>query len=215
VRIGTWNLAGRWTPAHESLLQAVDCDVLLLTEVSEGLELPGYHAHLSTSQMAQRRRWAGVFSRAPLTALPDPHPASAAALIDGLTFCSSILPWRSCGTGDVWVEGNHAAKTEHAVNCLLTALPTSGLVWGGDFNHAMQGREWTGSIAGRSSITAALAKLNLQVPTARLPHQIDGLLSIDHIAVPEDSLVGEAERVSARLDTGRLSDHDAYVVHVG
>lgn len=215
MRIGTWNLAGRWSPAHESLLRSLDCDVLLLTEVNERLTLPGYQAHLSTETMAKKRRWAGVFSRAELAPILDPHPASAMARSDGVTFCSSILPWRACGTGGVWIEGNHAAKTEHAVTCLLDVLPTSGLVWGGDFNHAVQGREWAGSISGRSSIRAALAKLNLQVPTADLPHQIDGLLSIDHIAVPQDTVVTAAERVSVRSDTGRLSDHDAYVVQLG
>jgi endonuclease/exonuclease/phosphatase family metal-dependent hydrolase len=215
VRIGTWNLAGRWTPAHESLLRDLDCDVLLLTEVSERLELSGYHAHLSTELMAARRRWAGILSRDELVPMPDPHPASAMARVEGLTFCSSILPWRSCGAGAVWIEGNHAAKTEHAVACLLAALPTSDLVWGGDFNHALRGREWTGSIGGRSSITAALAKLNLQVPTTDLPHQIEGLLSIDHVAVPQEAAVNAAEHVSVRLESGRLSDHDAYVVQLG
>ena len=27
VRIGTWNLAGRWTPHHETWLEEVACDV--------------------------------------------------------------------------------------------------------------------------------------------------------------------------------------------
>ena len=35
VRIGTWNLAGRWSDEHRTLILTADCDVWLLTEVSE------------------------------------------------------------------------------------------------------------------------------------------------------------------------------------
>ena len=44
-----------------------------------------------------------------------------------------------------------------------------------------------------------------------LPHAIDDLLSIDHIAVPL-GLQATASRVSAEHDGKRLSDHDAYVL---
>ena len=42
MRIGTWNLAGRWSAHHAGLLLAADCDVWLLTEVNERTTLPGY-----------------------------------------------------------------------------------------------------------------------------------------------------------------------------
>jgi hypothetical protein len=32
MRIGTWNLAARWTCAHAAELIAADCDAWLLTE---------------------------------------------------------------------------------------------------------------------------------------------------------------------------------------
>ncbi|MFC7492756.1 MULTISPECIES: hypothetical protein [unclassified Nocardioides] len=210
MRIGTWNLAGRWTPDHERFLLDLDCDVLLLTEVSERFTLAGHHLHLSEALMAPRRRWAGVASRPPLTPVPDPHPASAMAAVDGWTFCSSILPWRSCGNRDPWQGTRHADKTTAAVERLLERLPTDRFVWGGDWNHALSGREWSGSIGGRTSILAALEKLGLDVPTALLPHRIEGLLSIDHIAVPSGTEVTEATAV----DADSLSDHDAYVVEL-
>ena len=34
MRIGTWNLAGRWSSGHRGFLEEMRCDVLLLTEVS-------------------------------------------------------------------------------------------------------------------------------------------------------------------------------------
>lgn len=78
----------------------------------------------------------------------------------------------------------------------------------------MLGREHTGSIGGRQSILRAVEKLGLVLPTAELPHRIDGLLSIDHVAAPADVRVLGAERYVAAAKGRRLSDHDAYVVGI-
>lgn len=212
VRIGTWNLAGRWTPDHGAFLAGLGCDVLLLTEVSERVDLPGYALHLGDAAMAPRRRWAGVASRLPLTPIPDPHPASAMAVVDGWTYCSSILPWKGAGWRAPWVGARHAEWTGACVATLLENLPTDGLVWGGDWNHALSGREYAGSMAGRQVVLTAVEKLDLVVPTAELPHHIEGLLSIDHIAVPRGANVVDAHAVVAAVEARRLSDHDAYVV---
>ena len=93
---------------------------------------------------------------------------------------------------------------------LRDSLPPT-LVWGGDFNHAMVGPECAGSLAGRKHIEGLLSELNLRVPTTHLAHRRPSLLSIDHIAVPTDSVVSDASRIDA---TG-LSDHDAYVLTLG
>jgi endonuclease/exonuclease/phosphatase family metal-dependent hydrolase len=97
---------------------------------------------------------------------------------------------------------------------LLETLPEQDLVWGGDFNHALEGREYAGGIGGRRSLMSALEALGLTAPTSQLPHQIDTLRSIDHVAVPRSWVVTSAERISAVAEAGRLSDHDAYVVDV-
>lgn len=212
MRIGTWNLAGRWSDDHRSLLLEADCDVWLLTEVSERTTLPGFAMHLSGAPMAARRRWAAVASRLPMASSPDPHPASAAAQVGATTYVSSVLPWRSARSGPVWVGDRHADRTQNAVGDLLLRLRAApSLVWGGDWNHALTGKEYAGSKAGRDSITAALDELGLVVPTTELPHAVDGLLSIDHVAVPAGSSA-TARRVVAECDGKRLSDHDAYVV---
>ena len=211
VRIGTWNLAGRWSPAQLDVLVAQDCDVWLLTEVRKDVRFPGYRPHVTTAEMARGRHWAGVFSRSPLTPLPDPHVASAAAVVDGVTYCSSILPWRSCGPVP-WGDGSTAERTARALDALIAALPRHDLVWGGDWNHSLVGSEWAGSKAGRVHIEAALDAFGLQVTTRHLPHRIDGIASIDHIAVPREATVVNAAQVSAVGPEGRLSDHDVYVV---
>jgi hypothetical protein len=214
VRIGTWNLAGRWGDEHRSFLVDLDCDVLLLTEVSERVDVPGHTLHVTKTEMALRRRWAGVLVRGDdLMPLPDPHPASAMATSRGWTFCSSILPWKGAGNVAPWVGTRHADWTAGAVETLLASLPTTGLVWGGDWNHAMTGREYAGSKAGRAHICQAVTQLRLRVPTSELAHRIAGLVSIDHVAVPVELDVVGAYRIDAS-GPPRLSDHDAYVVEL-
>lgn len=209
MRIGTWNLQGRWDARHLALIEVMDCDVLLLTEVSERVELKWHDLHMGVRLMSPKRRWAAVASRLPMSPLSDPHGASAMVELDGLRVCSSILPWRGCGALEPWVGGNTAEKTAVAVAAVEAAEPT---VWGGDWNHALSGREWAGSVAGRRSVLEAVGRLGLHIPTADSPHQIKDLLSIDHIAVPKSWVVNETHRHRALVGQTRISDHDAYVV---
>ena len=217
VRVGTWNLDGRQTDRHVQLLRSAACDVCLLTEVNDHLLLPGYTGHLAAAHMRPNVRWAGVFSRLDIDPLPDPHTASAMARVDGITFVSSILPWKGSDGVDPWQGANHAERTRHALETLLGAMPNSEVCWGGDWNHAFSGPEYAGSHAGRADLAEAVSDLGLSVPTALLPHALDGLLSIDHIAVPSSWEVRSAERILGADLTGRLSDHDLYVVdaHAG
>jgi hypothetical protein len=162
--------------------------------------------------MAPKRRWAAVFS-SDIEPLEDPHPASAMARIDGLTFVSSVLPWKGCGGGPPWEGQGHADKTLNAVQ-QLRAIPHAPLIWGGDWNHALSGREMAGSKGGRAHVLAVVDALGLVVPTAVLAHRIPGLRSIDHVAVPRTASVQAAHRVAAEHKGARLSDHDAYVVTI-
>ena len=214
MRIGTWNLAGRWDQRHHTVLEHAACDIWLLTEVNVRVELPGYDEVRTQAEMASKRAWAGVFSRRELRALPDPHPATAAARIDGATFWSSILPWRSCGPDAPWRGERHVDKTRATIDDLARSAPASGLVWGGDWNHALSGLEWAGSIGGRDAITDALTTFGLRVPTAELAHRLPGLLSIDHIAIPTGWDVEHATRIGTEVDGARLSDHDLYTIEV-
>lgn len=212
MRIGTWNLAGRWSEAHAALLARAECEVWLLTEVHERTELPGYEVHASAASMTPERRWAAIATTRPLAPEPDPHPASVRTRIGSTTFVSSVLPWRSCGSREPWIGEGHAARTVHTVERLVSGLgDAESLVWGGDWNHALSGEEHAGSRGGRAAVLRALEVLDLHVPTADLPHVVDGLLTIDHVAVPRD-VAATASRVVAEHDGRRLSDHDVYVV---
>jgi hypothetical protein len=211
MRIGTWNLAGHWDARRRELIERLDVDVWLFTEVSERSDLPGFDAVWTDSEMAPRRRWAAIFAREGLRLLPQPHPATAAATHAGLTLWSSILPWRTCGGQPPWVGHGHAERTRAALDVLASAASDGPLVWGGDWNHALHGPEHAGSKAGRAALLATIDRLGLAVPTAQLGHQLPGLLSIDHIAVPTTWRC-KASRVSALLDGTQLSDHDIYLV---
>ena len=210
--MGTWNLAGRWGDQHAAFVGTLRCNVLLLTEVSERIDLPGMQSHVTRGLMAPRRRWAGIWTTADdVVPLPDPHGATAATEVAGLRVCSSILPWRGCGSREPWVGANTAERTRHAVDAIAATRPT---IWGGDWNHALTGREYAGSMGGRSHLLSTLDSLELRSATAEAPHQIDGLLSIDHLAVPVSWTASAVEHHSARSGDRRLSDHDAYVVEV-
>lgn len=97
---------------------------------------------------------------------------------------------------------------------MLAAFPRGSLVWGGDWNHSLFGTESAGSKAGRAHLEYALSRLGLQVPTRDLPHRLDGVGTIDHIAVPRDVTVLVALCVSALSPEGALSDHYAYIVQI-
>ncbi|HET9421109.1 MAG TPA: endonuclease/exonuclease/phosphatase family protein [Nocardioides sp.] len=211
MRIGTWNLAGRWSDARAEFLTSLECDLLLLTEVHHETRLPGMRGRTTYGLMAPDRFWAGVFSTGAQIGYPDPHPAAAMAVVDGVTCCSSVLPWRSCGTGHPWVGERHADKTAQAVAPI--ARLRSPVIWGGDWNHALEGTDHVGSREGRGHIFAVLDALGLQVPTADLDaHR--GERSVDHIAFPKDWVVVSADQVPAVEGSKRLSDHDAYVVEL-
>lgn len=218
MRIGTWNMEGKVpSPAQAALMEGADCDVWLLTEVHPDIDLgpEAHHVRSQTMTGTRDRAWAAVWSRTPLEREASPHPASAVAVTGGIRFCSSVLPWRSAST--TWPDdGVDVGERTRAALARLAPVLTAGdraIVWGGDWNHALEGPETAGSLAGRECILETLAAAGLTVPTAALPHRIPELRSIDHIAIPSGWRAGTAQRIVAQgADERRLSDHDAYVV---
>jgi len=207
MRIATWNMAGKTSNAHTDFVLEQDCDVLLLTEVKHTISLTGYEIRHSQDDMTDGRWWAAVASRLPFGDQLLPHPASAAAEIGDTTFVASVLPWRSSGGKPPWQGANQAERTQNVVQELLTFLRSrERVVWGGDWNHALIGKEYAGCRAGRAALQAALAELKLVAPTADLPHRLPTLFSIDHIALAD----GDHERY--QVDATGLSDHDLYMI---
>jgi len=219
MRIGTWNLDAKWSPAHRDLLRRQRCDVWLLTEVTQQVASPkegvaGYNAHLSSCVMSRGQHWAAVLSLAPIKPLPDSHQASAAVVVDDITYCSTVLPWAGCSKHlpCPWKGETLEEMVAPTLEALSTKLPRSKTVWGGDWNQNLEGGwEYVGSKGMRSHLNLAITQLGLQVPTAKLFHQLGpGHHSIDHIAVPSNWKVTKAVTAAAL----GLSDHDACFVEV-
>lgn len=210
MRIATWNLDARGTARHRAFLEALDCDVLLLTEVPRDLELTGKVAHHTFHRMAREQSWAAIYA-ADLWHLPDPHPTSALAIVEGVRVCSTVLPWRGCGDYFPW-GGGVVDKTAYAVDSVVVEGKPE--IWGGDWNTSFAPKGYAVSNASRTALRSAATRLRLTIPTEDLSIQADNDLSIDHIAVPDHWTVTSVERHRAHLDGARLSDHDAYVVDV-
>jgi hypothetical protein len=214
MKIGTWNLEGRGGADQTEFLLDQECDVLLSTEVAEGWLLPGYNLTAGKADMAPRKQWAAVASKEPLVPCRSPHPATAAGVVGGTTFVSSILPWAGSGGDDPWHGEDHPARVANTLEALDPFLhDQADLVWGDDWNHSLSGRERAGSEVGRAALLGLVEELGLHVPTAEHPHPLADLLSIDHIALRGSA--ADATRVVATKGGKRLSDHDLYVVITG
>jgi hypothetical protein len=211
MRIGTWNLDGRWSDEHYKFLEEQDCDVWLPTEVSADVHLHGYQQVVTETPMTKERYWSAILSRPGLAERDDPDPATAAAVVDGMAYWSSVLPWRTCGDQPPWDGSTHAAKMASALRTLELARSDGPLIWGGDWNQSLIGRDYAGSTEARQHLRASIDRLWLQVPTAGLRHQLRDHASIDHIALPRDYLATRVEHLPAKHQEAILSDHDAYV----
>lgn len=211
VRIGTWNIAGKWSDDHRGFLEQQECDVWLLTEVHLDTAISGMKPYRTIELMQPHKAWSAVFSRIPPSTGTDPHRATACALVGGVRFVSSVLPWRSCGSS--W-PGQSLAEKQAMILAELEPVIDGATVWGGDWNQALEGRDYVGTTAGRGLISDLLEARQLSVPTRSLGSVTPGHRSIDHIAVPMAWDVVGACQISADVRGRRLSDHDAYLVSI-
>ena len=214
MRIGTWNLEGKWSDRHARFMHRQDCDIWLLTEVHVQTKLQGYKLVTTESKIPklprlEDRHWSAILTARPLSRQEEPHATTVSAIIDGNTYWCSVLPWRTCGSEPPWAGSTHAEKMAAVLGQLETARPAGRLVWGGDWNQALVGRDYAGSNDGRRDLLASIDRLKLQVPTAGLGHRKPRHASIDHIAIPHEDLATRVERLPVEPT---LSDHDAYVV---
>jgi hypothetical protein len=85
MRIGSWNLHGRWSDEHPKFLERQDCNVWLLAEVRTDVHLVGSHQVVTKALMTQDRHWSAILSRPGLEERDDPHPSIAAAVVEGTT----------------------------------------------------------------------------------------------------------------------------------
>lgn len=137
LRIGTWNMEGRWSFDHHHLPVWQQCAVWLLTEVSDKTRLPGYVIHPSRASIRKGVRWAAVAvtDKDEPAVHSDPHPASSMVTWSGVTFVASVLPWNSGAAAWPWPGADTAERTRIALEALAKGL-SEGIVWGGDMTHS-------------------------------------------------------------------------------
>ena len=171
VRIATWNLDCKLRPGALDLLLGVDADVLLLTEVPVDLDLPGYAVTSPAATMARGQLYSVVAARhalGPLLAVPAPHPASTAAVVDGTTYVCTVLPWSRAEADDCWRGKTYSERAGFAVDDLEPFLMAqTKLVWGGDWNHTFEGTLSGQTRAGRERLELALERLGLTAARLR------------------------------------------------
>jgi hypothetical protein len=212
VRVGVWDLEGHWSTDHAHALDAAGCDIWLLTDVRPRVVLEGYHQHLTAGTFGEGRHWAGVLARGVIDPLPDPHPASAAAWIDGLLVCSSVLPWPFAEEDTPWAdEPSHAGAMTATLADVETALKGNPALWGGTWSQPLEGNIVGFSPSAQEAILATVGMLGLQVPTATQRNRHGrGQYTVDQLAVPTGWEV--VELGSFAIDES--SEHDAYWVEV-
>lgn len=212
VRIGTWNLEGTWSADHSRAMTEIGADLWLLTEVRPRVALDGYGQHVTRSVRADGSHWAGVLARGSIDPLPDPHPASAAAWIDGLLACCSMLPWPFPDADTPW--GDQASHLE-AMHATLTPIENmlkgNPSVWGGTWHQPLAGNIVGFSPRVQEELLGTVELLGLQVPTARERTRYGrGQLTIDHLAVPAGWPVAD----HGSFVVEESSEHDAYWIEV-
>ena len=226
LRIGTWNLNTKKASGKQTALRLdqtrfmehQNCDVWLLTEVPRDFAMePGTTTFSAAMAGEADKAFAAVWARNGVEKLDEVHAAAAYAKVGDLRVCSCVLPWRAAESQGWPVEGDLATITQQAIDCARDALTggSDDLVWGGDWNLALEGRDDVGTAPGRSAVLDLVAALRLKVTTTASEHTLGGgHRSIDHIAIPNHWAAGDATQVPAKNAGGRLSDHDAYVVEV-
>lgn len=153
--------------------------------------------------MERGQSCAVVLAQSELRPLPSPHGTSSAPRWNGLTVCSTVLPWP---TAPRQTLVQRAATREGQRRPDRNRIRTPSNL-GGDWKHPLQGPDrW--HYRGPAQTLVTLESLGLQVATMDLPHRVRGLCSIDHIAIPVEWTVEDR----TRLRSGVLSDHDAYVI---
>ena len=223
--IGTWNLNAGQPQRHRAAQQdwmRDNADLWLLTEVHmEAVD--GFRELVVSDPIAgmPQRHWSGIVSHWPLQEVASGHPTLALArarLPIGTTLvASSVLPWR--GAGGYWPTAAETSYAERfsatlATHCEAIAkhtAPEEHVIWGGDFNQALVGRETVGSVQGRKDLQNAFNILGLQATTADCPARQPKSCSIDHIAVPSHWHHESTAKEVQTAEGTHLSDHPAYV----
>jgi endonuclease/exonuclease/phosphatase family metal-dependent hydrolase len=234
LKIGTWNVeyaAGQ--EKNERRLRRIhemDCDVWILTETHDDLDLGAGHHKVSTTQRVTGRagaRWTTIWSRFPISEVvpvEDSNRTVAALLATStgpLLVYGTVLPWHSdrgpSADAKSWVEHHRVVPMQaREWRQLQDAFPDAALCVAGDLNMNLGGPHYYGTVTGRRMLRAGLEEANLvclteteRIPAGRLRHgPIDHICISKHLAC--EPVVDAWEGTDG--DGVSLSDHSGLAV---
>ena len=237
MRIGTWNVeyakGAEKNARRRRRIREMNCDVWVLTETHDELDLGADYTAVSTTPRLTKREgstWTTIWSRLPVvkTIAVEDSNRTVAALLDSpvgpLLVFGTVLPWHTdlgaSGDGKNWSEFYRVVPLQSREwSNLVATHPGVALCVAGDLNTNLGGPHYYGTTKGRAMLRVGLKEASLvcATETERVPA---GLLEhgpIDHICVSErfargatvvDAWPGNDE------DGLRLSDHSGLVVEI-
>lgn len=164
----------------------------------------------------------------PIPATDDPAESwvclariSDAAAQKSVLAVSSVLPWRSLAPEERYFQGKDMSYFEAFHHVLAYTVrriteerrPGEDVVWGGDFNQSLSGRDYVGTARGRAQLLWASEQFGLRALTSDAPAMIHDRPAIDHIFVPSGWVVQDRLAIHCPTRDGKpLSDHALYIV---
>ncbi|WP_342112090.1 endonuclease/exonuclease/phosphatase family protein [Methylobacterium sp. SI9] len=241
MRIGTWNVeyaAGLEKNAQRrAILVQQACDVWVLTETHDELELTATHTAVHSMQRPTGRlggRWASIWTSYRVLQrieVVDPR-RTVAALVEApsglLIIYGTVMPWASdrgdAGPGTPvrnWSELHRVVVQQgEEWATLRRRYPKTNLCVVGDLNMNLGGQHYYGTAQSRRLLREAMAQCGLfcATQTERLPIGALAHPPIDHVLLPvawepRVQVVAAWEGKSGLAP--RLSDHSGLVVAVG
>jgi endonuclease/exonuclease/phosphatase family metal-dependent hydrolase len=241
MKIGTWNVeygqGEQKNALRRHLLDTADCDLWVLTETSDKLDLSATHQNVSSQLREGRKqfseRWVSIWSRLPiirkLSVLDEQR--TVAALIASpkgqLVLYGTVLPWhsdRNQADANSPVSGwsKHyqvLEEQEQEWRLLQQNFAEASLCVAGDLNVSLGGPHYYGTTHGRLLMKAALRNCGLFCATSfdRIPAGMLKYSPIDHVLLPADWKLFAMVSCAWEGTTGdkvRLSDHSGLAVSI-
>lgn len=240
MRIGTWNVeyavGAAKNARRREVLKQHGCDVWVLTETSDVLDLSGRYIPVHSAprpNRPSRSRWVTIWSRYPILEIPrvvDPRRTVCALLAapsGPLLIFGTVMPWAT-DYGDEPVSSQPRNWSEHhrvmaqqgeEWVALREAYPAADLCAAGDLNTDIGGQPFYGTAVGRGLLREAMSRTDLfcATETARIPAGALAHPPIDHVLLPtkwETRTTVAAAWEGKATDGVRLSDHSGLVVEI-
>lgn len=236
MKLATWNLerGGKTRAARsaqEEVLRELAADVIVLTEP------PASYRSAAGVVMSPLRRagpggeeaWVAIVGRSvEPVALDVPYERTAVAArasIDGASVIvyGAVLPWLAITNhapelvrdGEDSFAAFKRVLAEQASDIVaLRRRYGEPVVWAGDFNQSVSGRNAGGSNERRALLIETLASLGMTAWNGEAAHAQSGLCSVDLICGPAACPLTAQGRIDPARDGVTLSDHAGYWVEI-